>query len=290
MATLRTIRKRIASVKNTRQITKAMYMVSAAKLRRAQEGAENSRPYAEALSATITGLVSRVEIKDHPLLKPRPEAKTAEVALITSDRGLCGGYNANLIRTAEAFIKENAGRYEKIELSVIGKKAGDYFKRRKRAARKTTVNLLRAVSFDFARKAADELTERYIAGEVDAVFLIYATFKSALVQKPTMVRLLPFEFEPGEEPEAARIDYIYEPSAREILSVLLPRQVRTQVYRAMLEAVASEHGARMTAMDSASSNASDMIDRLTLQFNRARQATITKELMEIIGGAEALKG
>ncbi|HUT54727.1 MAG TPA: ATP synthase F1 subunit gamma [bacterium] len=291
MATLRTIRKRITSVKNTRQITKAMYMVSAAKLRRAQENAENGRPYSQALKSTIADLVSRVEDKDHPLLQPRDQIKNVELLLITSDRGLCGGYNANLIRMAENFIKENTGKYEKIEVSVLGRKAQDYYKRRRRPVRKATTNLLRTVGFSLASQIADELTERYVSGEVDAVFVVYSTFKSALNQKPTIVQLLPFQLEETDDKKAATmVDYIYEPSAKEILAVLLSRQVRTQIYSAMLEAVASELGARMTAMDSATSNASDMIDRLTLQFNRARQAAITKELMEIIGGAEALKG
>jgi F-type H+-transporting ATPase subunit gamma len=291
MATLREIKKRIASVKNTQQITKAMYMVSAAKLRRAQENAENSRPYTEALSSTITDLLGRVEKKDHQLIVPREEIKNAELVIFTSDRGLCGGYNANLIKTAEEFIKENQGRYERIDVSVVGKKAADYFKRRNRETRKATTNLLRTVGFELAAQIADDLTERYLSGEVDAVFLCYAVFKSALTQRPAVIQLLPFQFqEEGEQESQSMADYIYEPSAKELLAVLLPRQVRTQVYSAMLEAVASEHGARMTAMDSASTNAVEMIDSLTLQFNRARQAAITKELMEIIGGAEALKG
>jgi len=268
-----------------------MYMVSAAKLRRAQENAENGRPYSQALKATIADLVSRIEDKDHPLLQPRDQIKNVELLLITSDRGLCGGYNANLIRMAENFIKENQGKYEKIEVSVLGRKAQDYYKRRRRPVRKATTNLLRTVGFGLAAKLADELTERYVSGEVDAVFVVYSTFKSALNQKPTIVQLLPFQLEETDEPKAATmVDYIYEPSAKEILAALLSRQVRAQLFSAMQEAVASELGARMTAMDSATSNASDMIDSLTLQFNRARQAAITKELMEIIGGAEALKG
>lgn len=289
MATMKAIKKRIGSVKNTQKITYAMYMVSAAKLRRAQMNAENSRPYAEALGKLIANLAGRIENPDHPLLVPRAEIKKAEVVLVTSDRGLCGGYNANLIRRAETFIKDNRGKYESIEISTIGKRASDYFKRRKVAVRKATVNLLRSVSYPFAAAVADELTARYLAGDADAIFLIYARFKSALTQVPTLVPLLPFTIEKTEGGEN-QVDYIYEPSAQEILALLLPRQVRTQVYRAMLEAVASEHGARMTAMDSASSNAKEMIEHLTLQFNRARQSAITKELMEIIGGAEALKG
>lgn len=286
MATLRDIQKRIASVKNTEQITRAMYMVSAAKLRRAQMAAESSRPYAEALGATISDLAARVS-GNHPLLTVRP-VKKVEIVLFTSDRGLCGGFNANLIRTAERFIREQCGEFEQIEVSVVGKRAADYFKRRKRPVRKATTNLLRTVGYDLARNIADDLTERFLSGEVDAVYLIYAVFKSALTQTPTLVQLLPFQ--PGEAAAESQVDYIYEPGMTEILDSLLPKQARNQVYRAMLESTASEHGARMTAMDSASSNAADMISRLTLQFNRARQAAITKELMEIIGGAEALKG
>jgi F-type H+-transporting ATPase subunit gamma len=289
MATMKAIKKRISSVKNTQKITYAMYMVSAAKLRRAQMNAENSRPYAEALSKLIGNIVSRVEQPDHPLLVPHPEIKRAELVVGTSDRGLCGGYNSNLIRKAEAFIKENRGRYETIEISTIGKRAADYFKRRKVAVRKSSTNLLRSMNYGFATAIADELTARYVTGEVDAIFLVYARFKSALTQVPTIVPVLPFAID-KQESGGNQVDYIYEPSAKEILSVLLPKQVRTQIYCAMLEAVASEHGARMTAMDSASSNAKEMIDHLTLQYNRARQSAITKELMEIIGGAEALKG
>ena len=286
MATLRVIRKRIASVKNTEQITRAMYMVSAAKLRRAQMAAESSRPYAEALNASISDLAARVS-GDHPLLTSRP-VKKAEIVVFTSDRGLCGGYNSNLLRTTERFIREQGSAFEQIDISVVGKRAGDYFKRRRRPVRKSTTNMLRTVSYDLAKGIADDLTARFLSGEVDAVYLVYAVFKSALTQTPSVVQLLPFSVPEAEA--GPQIDYIYEPSMREILDALLPKQVRNQVYRAMLESAASEHGARMTAMDSASTNAADMISRLTLQFNRVRQSAITKELMEIIGGAEALKG
>jgi len=290
MATLKEIRKRIDSVKNTQQITRAMYMVSAAKLRRAQDGAEHARPYAESMKSTIEGLVGKLTEKVHPLLLPHDETKVAELVVFTSDRGLCGGFNANLIKKAEAFIEENRDNYESFTVTAVGKKAGDYYRRRKRPARRIVTNLVREISYDMARELADELTERYISGESDVIYLVYPVFKSALTQNPTVVKLLPFEFEEGDEDADAGVDYIYEPSLEDILETLLPKEVRTQVYTAMLETVASEHGARMTAMDSASSNASDMIDSLTLQFNRARQASITKELSEIIGGAEALKG
>jgi len=296
MANLKEIQKRIGSVKNTEKITYAMYMVSAAKLRKAQEGAENSRPYAESLAGLIGNIVSRVEKPDHPLLVPREDKKRAEVVLFTSDRGLCGGFNSNLIKMAVAFMEDNKEVYDEIDVSVVGKKAADYFRRRKLPVRNSTENLMRTVSYQLATALADELTMRYVSGEVDAVYLVFAKFKSAMTQIPTVVQLLPFSFgeeaseEAEAEPEVLGVDYIYEPSAPSILAELLPRQVRTQIYTSMLESIASEHGARMTAMDSASSNAAEMIDSLTLQFNRARQAAITTELMEIIGGAEALKG
>jgi len=286
MATLRDIKRRIRSVKSTQQITKAMYMVSAAKLRRAQEGAESNRPYARAFERVVASLAKRAEKKDHPLLKPREEKKI-ELVLVTSDRGLCGGFNSNLIRTAEAFLKERRPRHEAVALSVIGKKARDYFRRRKVEVRLAEVDVLRRLEYSRAAALGQDLISRYLSGEVDGVYLIYSVFKSAMVQRPTTVRLLPLEL-PSEEGTAA-VDYIYEPNAKAVLEDLLPRYVRVQFYRSLLESRASEHGARMTAMDAATSNASDMIGKLTLQFNRARQAAITKELMEIIGGKEALE-
>jgi F-type H+-transporting ATPase subunit gamma len=286
MATLRDIRRRIRSVKSTQQITKAMYMVSAAKLRRAQEAAESNRPYADGMAAVVASLAKRAEKKDHPLLQVREEKKI-ELVLITSDRGLCGGFNSNLIRMAEAFLRERRPAHEQVALSVIGKKARDYFRRRKVETRLAEVDVLRRLEYAKASDLAADLVTRYLQGEVDGVYLIYPVFKSAMVQRPTTVKLLPLEL-PKEE-GVGPVDYIYEPNLAAVLADLLPRYVRVQFYRALLESRASEHGARMTAMDAATSNASDMIGKLTLKFNRARQATITKELMEIIGGKEALE-
>jgi len=290
MVSPKILRRRIRSVQSTAKITRAMEMIATAKMKKAQDMAIAGRPYSNKIMQVIADLSAQAAAGGavHPLLIARP-VKRIGIVHITSDRGLCGGYNANLIRKAEAFLKENRGRYETIEISTIGKRAADYFKRRKVAVRKSSTNLLRSMNYGFATAIADELTARYLAGEVDAIFLIYARFKSALTQVPTIVPILPFSIDKHQAGEN-QVDYLYEPSAKEILSVLLPKQVRTQVYCAMLEAVASEHGARMTAMDSASTNAKEMIDHLTLQYNRARQSAITKELMEIIGGAEALKG
>ncbi len=288
---LRAIKRRIGSVENTKQITRAMYMVSSAKLRRAQSAAESSRPYSESLSKTIADLVTKLEHgQAHPLLKPREQKNNAELLLFTSDRGLCGGYNSSLISQAEEFMALNKEKYQKIEFTMVGKKGSDYFKRRKYEIRKTTTNLVRNISFEMARELADEVTERFTAGEVDEVYIIYSVFRSALRQVPATVKILPFEFEQtGEEEAGAGVDYIYEPSITELLDALLPRQVRTQVYRAMLESVASEHGARMTAMDNATTNAEEMIEGLTRTYNRARQEAITMELMDIVGGKEALE-
>lgn len=286
MATLRDIRRRIRSVKSTQQITKAMYMVSAAKLRRAQEQAEANRPYAQAFESVVASLARRAEQKDHPLLQPREEKKI-ELVLITSDRGLCGGFNSNLIRAAEAFLRERRPAHEAVVVSVIGKKARDYFRRRKVELRLAEVDVLRRLEYARAAELAQDLIQRYLSGAVDGVYLIYSVFKSAMIQRPTTVRLLPLEL-PGES-GGPLVDYIYEPDVRTVLNDLLPRYVRVQFYRALLESRASEHGARMTAMDAATSNAAEMISQLTLKFNRARQAAITKELMEIIGGKEAME-
>jgi F-type H+-transporting ATPase subunit gamma len=292
MATLRAIRRRIQSVRNIQQITRAMYMVSAAKLRRAQQEVESARPYAETLEELISNVLFRMRVSGeegeaHPLLEER-EVRRAEVLLFSSDRGLCGAFNTNLIRTAQDFIAENSGSIPEITLSLVGKKALDYFRRRKQAMRKTYLDWERNLSFELARQVADELIERYQSADLDAVYLIYSFFQSPIVQRPKTTRLLPF---PRKEPtlELVPVDYIYEPSPDVLLNELLPRQARMQVFRALLETRASEHAARMNSMDQATNNCVEMIDQLTLKMNRARQESITKELLEIIVGAEALK-
>lgn len=286
MASLKAIRKRITSVKSTQKITKAMKMVSAAKLRRAQEAATAARPYAEKLSALLRNVAARVGSTAHPLFEARPEERTVDVLLVTADRGLCGGYNANLLRRTEALLQER-GR-ERVRLTIIGRRGFDYFKKRHVTIIDQHINLFGGPSSDLARDLADRLARAFADGTTDAVYLIYSHFRSALVQVPTVERLLPIVPETTAQAEA--LDYLYEPDAAQLLDRLSRQYVTVLIHRAFLEAIASEHGARMTAMDSATSNATDMIDRLTLDMNRARQATITKELMEIVGGAEALKG
>jgi len=286
MPSLRVIRKRIQSVKNIQQITRAMYMIAATKLRRAQQEVEASRPYAQALNETIHRLMLRIERKDHPLLVEREENKV-ELVLFTSDRGLCGAFNENLIRFAERFIREKIEQEKEISLVLVGKKAIDYFKKRPVKISQRYLNPDREVSFEKARNIADEIIKRYLAEEMDAVYMLYSVFHSPLIQRPNLFPLLPFK--PKEELKLLRVEYKYEPDERTILEHLLPRQIRQQIFQAMLETRASELGARMSAMDLATQNAGEMIDRLTLQMNRARQEAITKELLDIITGAEAIK-
>lgn len=297
MANLRAIRKRIGSVKNTQQITKAMKMVSAAKLKRAQDAIVAARPYARKMREVVGTLAARAGQDAHPLLTVR-EAKRLALLLVTSDRGLCGGFNSNLLRAANRFLADRKGSYEEIVLFVVGRKARDFFRRRRVPIRKEYVNILGALSYVHAEQMSRDLLEGYLAGEFDEVVIGFNEFRSAISQVVRFEPLFPITLGPpeaagrdGEKAQpAAEIDYLYEPSRGKILEVLLPKYVETQLFRIFLESVAGEHGARMTAMDSATSNAVDMISRLTLQMNRARQAAITKELMEIIGGAEALKG
>ncbi len=290
MPSLRDIRNRITSVKSTRQITKAMKMVAAAKLRRAQDAVLKTRPYAQLLDRALSRVAARAAadgaVNLHPLLAPR-EARVAEVVVITSDRGLAGGFNSNIIRRTQRFLTENGDTYERVELATIGRKAKDFLRARKLSVRKDFPGVHQGLVYEKAEAIAQEYVRRYLAGEVDAVFLCYNEFKSAIAQTPVVVQLLPLHA-PAAEAEAA-IDFKYEPSREQLLSELLPRHAAMQVWRALLESAASEHGARMSAMESATKNAEEMIAALTLQYNRARQAYVTKELMEIVSGAEALK-
>jgi len=292
MPGLKDIQRRIKSVKNTEQITKAMKMVSAAKLRRAQENIEAARPYAEKMQELVSSLVAMSSSESHPLLAGKGGPK-AGLIVITSDRGLCGGFNASIIRKAEEFMAERSPG--DVSLSITGKRAIDYFKRRETPtleARPATG----AASYEAARETAIKFIGLFLSGELDEVHLLYSEFVSALTQTPVVQRLLPLappEPEEGEEKEETRseagTEVLYEPSVDKVLADLLPKYIEVQIYRALLESAASEHGARMTAMDAASRNASEMIGSLTLRFNRLRQAAITSELMEIISGSEALK-
>lgn len=290
MPSLKDIKKRIGTVKNTRQITAAMKMVSAAKLRRAQDAVVAARPYADKLQEVLSNLAQRDSSDDHPLMAERGKGK-ALVVLVTADRGLCGGFNTNISKTAEKFIRENPEGFENFDLLLVGRKGNEYLKRRAGMnIVKVHENLVGStqVTYPTAALLGQEIIELYQDGEYDAVFLIYNAFVSVMSQDLTVRQLLPIQ--PGDlNEEEQLVDYIYEPNAGEVLAQILPKNIEVQIFRALLESVASEHGARMTAMDSASKNASEMIGKLTLQYNRARQAAITKELMEIISGAESIK-
>jgi F-type H+-transporting ATPase subunit gamma len=286
MPSLIDIRRRIRSVRNTQQITKAMKMVAAAKLRRAQDAAVEARPYAEKMTELFNNLVTRVPRESHPLLALR-EQRRVDLLVLTSDRGLCGGYNANLIRAAEAFIRRD-GAGKDIGFVLVGRKGADYFRRRKVAITDRYVNILAGHAQDLAAEIAEKSIGRFVRDETDAVYILYSRFRSALSQVPTLEKLLPVA--PAEKESGERLtEYLIEPGPEALLASLLPKVIQVTIYRALLEATASEHGARMTAMDSATTNASKMMGALTLQMNRARQASITRELMEIVGTAEALK-
>ncbi len=293
MPSLRDIRKRIRSVKSTQQITKAMKMVAAAKLRRAQEAILKARPYALLLQKAIAEGAARAAAEGgglaHPLLAGRENPKRAELVLVTSDRGLAGAFNSNILRRGQRFITENQEKYEQVYVTTIGRKARDFCRVRKIPVRKDYAGVHQQLSFGKAQEIAEEMTQRFLSGEVDQVFFCYNEFRSAISQKLTVQQLLPLETAPAAAEGGAAIDFKYEPGRERLLGEILPRHLAIQVWRVLLESAASEHGARMTAMDSASRNARDLIAKLTLQYNRARQAYITKELMEIVSGAEALK-
>jgi len=330
MPTLIDFRRRIRSVQNTQKITRAMKLVSAAKLRRAQDRVVNARPFAGQMLEVLRSLAQRVEarqpglseVEGHPLLEVRPE-ETVLVLLLSGDKGLCGPFNTNVIRLAEHFLAAHRNGHEP-QLITIGKKGRDYFRRRRQTLLAEHVNLfLRLVEYGQAKEIAAEVIRLYTEKRVDAVYLIYNEFKSILVQRLVREKLLPIEgvlptrvvggaAVPGQEAydrsggavtppapshaegskvegrTATEIDYLYEQPPAELFDRLLPRHVETQVYRALLESAAAEHAARMTAMDAATNNAAEMIERLTLYMNKVRQAQITKELIEIVSGAAAL--
>jgi F-type H+-transporting ATPase subunit gamma len=323
VANVRDYRTRIRSVRSTQQITRAMKLVSAAKLRRAQERIIAARPYALKMRQVLTSLAARAKSEGHPLL-----ARTAEndvlVAVITADRGFCGSFNSNILNEARRFLNEirsgtgraagRTGPPERLRVDVVGKKARDWFRRRDFTVRRTTIDIFRALGAGHARDLATDLVEGFTGGEFDAVYMVYNEFKSAIQQRPIVEKLLPIPRdylagrpagaavpgmgdiaalaaapeEPGPPAGGASEDYIYEPEPALLFDALLPRHVEVQVYHALLESSAAEHGARMTAMENATRNAGEMIDTLTLQMNKIRQASITKEILEVVSGAEAL--
>lgn len=289
MPGLKEIRKRIGSVKSTKQITKAMKMVAAAKFRKAQTRIIELRPYAEKMNAVLKGLAATVQT-EHPLLEIRLR-KRVEVVALTSDKGLCGAFNTNIMKAALKLIKELKSDGVEVSVSVIGRKGHDFLRRRAYATRQSWLGISGRISYLNAKEVAGDIIESYTAETFDEVYLVYNEFKSALVQKVSVVRLLPLApvAAEGQAAPAEAVDFLYEPSQQEIFDRLLPKDLEIQVYRALLESQASEEAARMTAMENATKAADDMIAALTLQYNKARQASITKELMDIVGGVEALK-
>jgi F-type H+-transporting ATPase subunit gamma len=293
MPSLKDIRKRISSVKNTQKITRAMKMVAAAKLRRAQEAAEEARPYANKMEQVISGLATRVDPTKHPLLEQREVEDNALVIVITSNRGLCGGYNTNVFRALEKFARDREVSGISFEVAVVGRKAKQYFRNHRLETAQTFDEIIGDITFAGARRIAEYAIDAFVSGEYDNVYLAYNNFISAISYDTQIEALLPLTLEELENEEAdaeAISEYIFEPDEEELLATMLPAHIENRILHALLEAEASEHGARMTAMDNATNNANDMIESLTLQYNRARQAYITKELVEIVSGAEALEG
>ena len=283
--TLFYLRHRLRSVKNTQQITRAMKFVSASRLRRAQDRILSTRPYANRMLAVLNSLATRVDSGEHPLLVKR-EGQRVMLIVITADRGLCGAFNSNIVKAASDYIRNECE--QQISMTLVGRKAVDWFKGRSQTVRHEYVNIMGQVDFKYAREIADSIIEYYTSSELDTVHLVYNEFKSVIQQRVVIEPLLPIQRLDFDGTEVF-LDYIYEQRPDVIFDHLLPRHVETQVFRAMLESEASEHGARMTAMDAATRNASELIDQVTLSMNRIRQAAITTEIIEVVSGADALK-
>jgi F-type H+-transporting ATPase subunit gamma len=298
MPSLQAVRRKIDSVKKTQKITKAMKMVAAAKLKRTQDRILSARPYAHKMRDAIRSLSRRVNRDAHPLLKKR-EGNRIVVAVVTSDRGLCGAFNANILRTAAAALKEFESGSAKVEVVVVGRKGRDFFRRRAWTVRREVVDVFDKLTFEHGMLMGSELQAipDYVAGNIDAVYAIYNEFKSPIQQRVVVERLLPLDWvveisdvkEVDQTSESLAGGYLYEPSEGELLEQLLHRNFHVQAYRILLESSAAEQGARMAAMDGATRNAGELIKKLTIYYNKTRQAAITKELMDIVGGAEALR-
>ena len=298
MPSLLDLRRRIRAVKSTQQITKAMKMISASKLRRAQDRIVGARPFALQMQRVLNSLASRVDSSTHPLLAERENTADAKTLLIviTADKGLCGGFNTNIIKGAGLFIARAEGT--NIELGLVGRKGRDFFRRRGFDVRIEEIGIFQRVRYADAKRIADAAIEAFTSGRVSKVFVIYNEFKSVMQQRVVTEQLLPIpkaalrsgerQGDQGNAPVAGDVDYIYEPGAAQILGELLPKHLEIQVYRALLESAAAEHAARMTAMDAATKNSGEIIDSLTLYMNKVRQAAITREIIEVVSGAQAL--
>lgn len=292
MASLQDIRSRIDSVKNTQQITRAMKMVSAAKLKKAQDRITNMRTYAQKLLSIIADIAVSHRV-EHPLLSVSVDTKKTLLIVLTSDRGLCGGFNANINRFAYDYYQKNKDKYDVLDIIFIGKKAADFFKTRQVQGKRVTTNMAKEISYSYAADLAKEIKEDFSTGAYDEVQIVYNEFKSAIQQNVVCEKLLPIDLEKSEFEQSEMSfapDLIFEPAPEEMIESLLDKHFAMQVFRCMSESVAAEHGARMTAMENSTKNAKEMIDNLTITYNKLRQASITTELTEITSGAEALKG
>jgi F-type H+-transporting ATPase subunit gamma len=294
MPSLQSLRRKIAAFKNTQKITKAMKMVAAAKLKRSQDRILAARPYAHKMRGVLSNLSQRVNRAAHPLLQKRA-GKRIEVLVVTSDRGLCGGFNGNIVRKSSEFLRQCEARGLNVTLSIVGRKGRDYFRRRTWPIRQEWTGVFDKLSFEHAIDIGGDLTDNFVRGTFDELYVVYNEFKSAIQQRVIVEKLFPvdalmeFETEPDSVGSSVGGSYIYEPDEGELLTVLMPKHFQIQAFRILLESAAAEHGARMAAMDGATRNAGQLIKKVTLYYNKTRQAAITKELMDIVGGAEALK-
>ena len=289
MPSLIDIRRRVRAVKSTQQITKAMKMVSASKLRRAQQRIIGARPYAQQALRVMSSIAKRVDPEAHPLLRDSDVPGAPPLLIVISaDRGLCGSFNSNILKKAATFLEDTPDR--QVAMALIGRKARDFFVRRRVDVRYEAVNIFQLVKYSHAQELAASAIEAFTEGRVNSVYLLYNEFKSVMTQNVVVERLLPIPRLTPENGgvEGPQVDYLYEPSADELLKVIVPRHVEIQIYRALLESAAAEHAARMTAMDAATSNAQEMVDKLTLYMNKVRQAAITREIIEVVSGAQAL--
>ncbi|MBS4035997.1 MAG: ATP synthase F1 subunit gamma [Ignavibacterium sp.] len=291
MATLRDIKNRIKGVKNTQQITKAMKMVAASKLRRAQESIINARPYAKKIAEMFSNLVTEEDKQTNPLILPKDYISNVAIVIVTADRGLCGAFNTNIIREANRYIneeiKETGTNYQ---LYCIGKKGSDYFSKRNYNVSKIFPDVFTSLNYTSAQKISDELTAGYLKGDFDKVILIFNEFKSLIQQRIVVEQFLPIPVHKSEEDDSGvESNYLYEPDQKSIFNYLIPKHLRGQIWRVLLESNAAEFASRMTAMDNATTNAKELIRTLNITYNKARQAAITKEILEIVSGANALK-
>jgi F-type H+-transporting ATPase subunit gamma len=291
MPSLLDLRRRIRAVKSTQQITKAMKMISASKLRRAQERVVGARPFAQQMQRVLNSLASRVDPSTHPLLAEREDGPGSKVLLIviSADKGLCGGFNTNIVKAASSFIGTTGAHA--VELGLVGRKGRDFFRRRGFEVRIEEVGLFQRVRYADAKRIAEAAIEEFTSGRVSKVVLVYNEFKSVMQQRVVTEQLLPIpkqQLVPDRGGQSPSIDYLYEPEPARILGDLLPKHIEIQVYRALLESAAAEHAARMTAMDAATKNSAELIENLTLYMNKVRQAAITREIIEVVSGAQAL--